>query len=244
MSTSNGNADTSPNSDPAELEKFGRIADQWWDPEGPFKPLHAINPLRLEYIAERVELDGASVLDIGCGGGLLCEGLASRGADVLGIDLSDANLDAARAHASEAALGIAYRNVEAASLASESPGTFDAVTCLEMLEHVPHPEQIVAACAALVKPGGSVFFSTINRNVKSFLLAIVAGEYVLGLLPKGTHEYAKLIRPAELGRACRAAGLQLHELTGLHHNPLTESYWLGGNVDVNYLVHARRPGNA
>jgi 2-polyprenyl-6-hydroxyphenyl methylase/3-demethylubiquinone-9 3-methyltransferase len=234
MSTPNINAD------PAELAKFGRLAEQWWDPSGPFAPLHAINPLRLTFIAERCALGNARVLDVGCGGGLLAEAMARRGARVTGIDLNDANLAAATAHAESEGVDVEYRCIDVAALATEAPGHYDVITCLEMLEHVPRPELTVAACAALTKPGGVLFFSTINRNLKSFLLAIVAGEYVLGLLPKGTHEYARLIRPAELGRACRGAGLDLVELAGLHLNPLTRTYRLGGNVDVNYLAYAHK----
>jgi len=231
---------TMANVDASELAKFASRAGEWWDPRGAFRTLHEINELRLDYIAQRAELKGARVLDVGCGGGLLAEGLASRGARVTGIDMAPENVAAAVHHATAGALTIDYRCVDVEELASERAGAFDVVTCLEMLEHVPEPERIVAACAAAVRPGGAVFFSTINRNLKSFALAIVGAEYVLGLLPRGTHEYRKLIRPAELAGWCRRASLDVGELTGLHFNPATRSYWLDGNVDVNYFASARR----
>lgn len=228
------------NVDASELAKFASRAGEWWDPRGAFRTLHEINELRLDYIAQRAELKGANVLDVGCGGGLLAEGLASRGARVTGIDMAPENVAAAAHHAAAGALTIDYRCVDVEDLARERAGAFDVVTCLEMLEHVPEPERIVAACAAAVRPGGAVFFSTINRNLKSFAIAIVGAEYVLGLLPRGTHEYRKLIRPAELAQWCRRTGLDVGELTGLHFNPATRSYWLDGNVDVNYFASARR----
>jgi 2-polyprenyl-6-hydroxyphenyl methylase/3-demethylubiquinone-9 3-methyltransferase len=232
------------NADPAELAKFGNLAARWWDLEGPFRTLHALNPLRVDYIAARTRLDGARVLDVGCGGGILAEGLAQRGAHVVGTDLAPENIAAAAAHAATANVAIDYRLVDVAALAEAEPAGYDVVTCLELLEHVPDPARIVAACATLAKPGGALFFSTINRNPKSFLLAIVGAEYVLGLVPKGTHEYLKLVRPAELGAACRSAGLDLKELTGLHYNPLLDRYSLGGNVDVNYFAYALKRANA
>lgn len=230
------------NVDSAELAKFASRADRWWDPQGPFRTLHDINELRLDYVASRAALAGARVLDVGCGGGLLAEGLARRGAHVLGLDLAEENIEVARAHAEDQDLELEYRCADVATVAAAEPGSFDVVTCLEVLEHVPRPEAIVAECAAALRPGGAAFFSTLNRNPKSFLLAIVAAEYLLGLLPRGTHEYLKLVRPSELARWCRLSGLEVLELTGLHFNPATKSYRLGGNVDVNYFLYAFKPG--
>lgn len=235
-------AETTVNADPQELAKFGDLAHRWWDPEGEFRPLHQINPLRLDWIASQAELAGREVLDVGCGGGILAESMARRGAKVLGIDLSTKPLRVARLHAMEAGVAsLDYREVAVEQLAAERPASFDVVTCMEMLEHVPEPASVVRACAALVKPGGSVFFSTLNRNPKSFLFAIVGAEHVLGLLPKGTHEYARFIRPSELARFARDAGLEADALKGLGYNPLTRRYWLGEDTDVNYLMACRRP---
>lgn len=231
---------TEPNADPGELAKFESLADRWWNSDGPMKALHEINPLRLDYIDKRAPLIGARVLDVGCGAGLLSEGMARRGAQVLGIDLAQASLEVAATHAREHNVQVQYRRQSAEQLAAEQPGEFEIVTCLEMLEHVPDPAQVVAACARAVQPGGTVFFSTINRNLKSFLLAIVGAEHVLGMLPRGTHEYEKLIRPSELAGWCREAGLQVLDITGLHYNPLTRMFRLGGNVDVNYFAETRR----
>jgi 2-polyprenyl-6-hydroxyphenyl methylase / 3-demethylubiquinone-9 3-methyltransferase len=229
------------NVDANELHKFESRAAEWWDTEGPFKTLHQINGLRLDYLGQRVPLARARVLDVGCGGGILSEGLAERGAEVVGIDLGWDNIAAAQAHAEGRGLRVEYRCVDVERVAADAAGSFDVVACLEMLEHVPDPSRIVAACATAVRPGGAVFFSTINRNAKSFALAIVAAEYITGLVPRGTHEYHRLVRPAELARWCRNSGLDMHELTGLHLNPLTNTYWLGANVDVNYFAYTRRP---
>jgi len=228
------------NADPAEIAKFEALAARWWDPHSEFKPLHDINPLRLHFINDRVGLKGKKILDVGCGGGILAEAMAALGADVTGIDLGEAPLAVARLHLKESGQSVLYRRISAEDLAAESPGAFDVVTCLEMLEHVPDPASTVRACATLVRPQGQVFFSTINRNPKSWLFAIVGAEYMLKLLPRGTHEYAKLIRPSELALWCREAGLDIRELTGMHYNPLTQHYRLGPGVDVNYLAFATR----
>ena len=230
------------NADPQELDKFGDLAHRWWDAEGEFRPLHQINPLRLDWIAQRARLPGARVLDVGCGGGILAESMAQRGAEVLGIDLSVKPLKVAQLHAMEAGVsGLNYREVAAEDLADEQPGSFEVVTCMEMLEHVPDPASVVRACTRLVKPGGHVFFSTINRNAKAFLFAIVGAEYVLSLLPKGTHEYARFLRPSELAGFARDAGLTVDEFKGMQYNPVTKRYWLSANTDVNYLVACHRP---
>jgi len=228
------------NVDPAELAKFQDLASRWWDASSEFKPLHQINPLRLDWIGERVELSGSRVLDVGCGGGILAESMSHKGADVLGIDLAEAPLAVARLHAMETGATLAYQEISAEDCAAEQPGSFDTVTCLEMLEHVPDPASTVAACAALVKPGGRVFFSTLNRNPKSWLFAIVGAEYVLRLLPRGTHDWQKFIKPSELGNYCREAGLQVDEIIGLTYNPLTRHYKLEKDVDVNYMICASR----
>lgn len=234
---------TATNVDPQEIAKFEALAERWWDPNSEFRPLHQINPLRLNYIDERVGgLPGKKVIDIGCGGGLVAEGMARRGATVTGIDLGEAPLAVARLHAEKEGIEVEYLNIPAETIAAERAGQYDAVTCLEMLEHVPDPASVVAACAQLVKPGGQIFFSTINRNPKSFLFAIVGAEYVLRLLPRGTHEYKKFIRPSELAGWCRDAGLQVRDTTGMTYNPLTEVYRLGRDVDVNYLMHAVKNG--
>ena len=236
---------TTTNADPQELDKFGELAHKWWDTEGDFKPLHRINPLRLDWIAQRAPLAGKEVLDVGCGGGILAESMAQRGARVLGIDLSVKPLKVARLHAMESGVaGLEYREVAVEALAAERPASFDVVTCMEMLEHVPDPASVVASCAALVRPGGRVFFSTLNRNPRSFLFAIVGAEHVLKLLPKGTHDYAKFIRPSELSGFARAAGLEVAEMAGMEYNPLTQRYWLSGHTSFNYLVACRRPQSA
>ena len=232
------------NIDSAEIAKFDALAARWWDPDGDFRPLHQINPLRLDYIRQRAELSGRKVLDVGCGGGILTEAMAAKGAIVTGIDMAEKPLGVARLHKAESGADIEYLKSTAESLAAERAGEYDVVTCLEMLEHVPSPGVVIEACRDLVKPGGDVFFSTINRNPKSFLFAIVGAEYVLKLLPKGTHEYEKFIRPSELDEWARAAGLEVRGSTGLHYNPLTREYWLAPNVDVNYMMHYRRPDAA
>lgn len=229
------------NFDPAELAKFSDLAHRWWDKNSEFRPLHEINPLRLDWINALTALKGRRVLDVGCGGGILADAMARQGADVLGIDLSRKALKVAQLHALEAqTAGVQYREISAEALAAEQPGSFDVVTCMEMLEHVPDPSSIVKACATLVKPGGHVFFSTINRNAKAFLLAIVGAEYVLNMLPRGTHEYAKLIKPSELASYCRPAGLDLRQARGMAYNPLTRHYWLSADTSVNYLVATQK----
>ena len=229
------------NADPAELAKFSELAHRWWDPESEFRPLHQINPLRLEWINGQVPLAGCRVLDVGCGGGILSDSMARKGAQVTGIDLSSKALKVAQLHALEAGTEhVDYREISAEALALEQPASFDVVTCMEMLEHVPDPASVVQACATLVKPGGWVFLSTINRNPKSYLFAIVGAEYLLKLLPKGTHEYAKMIRPSELAGYCRSAGLSLEQTRGMEYNPLTQRYWLSGDTSVNYLLATRK----
>ncbi|SEA29390.1 bifunctional 2-polyprenyl-6-hydroxyphenol methylase/3-demethylubiquinol 3-O-methyltransferase UbiG [Acidovorax soli] len=231
----------SVNADPAELAKFSELAHRWWDPESEFRPLHQINPLRLEWIDSRAALSAKAVLDVGCGGGILSDSMARKGADVTGIDLSTKALRVARLHALEAqTANLRFREISVEALAAEQPASFDVVTCMEMLEHVPDPASVVQACARLVKPGGWVFFSTINRNAKAFALAIVGAEYILNMLPRGTHEYAKLLRPSELAASCRAAGLDVTDTCGLEHNPLTRRYWLSSDTSVNYMFATRR----
>jgi 2-polyprenyl-6-hydroxyphenyl methylase/3-demethylubiquinone-9 3-methyltransferase len=233
------------NADAQELAKFSELAHKWWDPESEFRPLHQINPLRLEWIDTLAALRGKTVLDVGCGGGILAEAMAGRAVQVTGIDLAARPLGVARLHALEAGVeNLEYREIATEALAAEQPAVYDVVTCMEMLEHVPDPAAVVQACATLVKPGGWVFFSTLNRNPKSFLFAIVGAEYVLRLLPRGTHEYARFIRPSELARWVRDAGLDLQGSRGMEYNPLTRRYWLSGDTSVNYLLACRRPGGA
>ena len=228
------------NADPAELDKFGDLAHRWWDPNSEFKPLHDINPLRLGWIDSQIGLAGKRILDVGCGGGLLSEGMAVFGADVTGIDLSEKPLAVARLHLLESGQKVDYRKIAVEQLADEIPGAFDAVTCLEMLEHVPNPSSVIAACARLVKPGGQVFFSTLNRNAKAYLFAVIGAEYVMKMLPKGTHDYAKFIKPSELARWAKMAGLEPEELIGMNYNPLNQQYTLGPDTKVNYLMRAIR----
>lgn len=232
---------TNLNSDPAELAKFNDLAHRWWDPNSEFKPLHEINPLRLDHIDRLAGLSGKRVLDVGCGGGILSESMAARGAAVTGIDLGEKPLGVAKLHLLESGLSVDYRAVSAEDFAAEQPGGFDVITCMEMLEHVPDPASTVAACAALARPGAHLFFSTINRNPKSFLFAIIGAEYVLKLLPKGTHDYAKFITPAELARMCRQSGLEPAGVTGMTYNPFSKVYRLGSDATVNYIIHARKP---
>ena len=226
------------NVDPLELEKFSQLAHRWWDPSAEFKPLHDINPLRLDYIDGIAALRGKSVLDVGCGGGILTEGMAARGARVTGIDLADKPLKVAQLHLLESGRQVDYRLIAPEALARESPGGFDIVTCMELLEHVPEPAATVQACADLARPDGRLFFSTLNRNLKSYLLAVVGAEYVLKLLPRGTHDYARFIKPSELASLCRAAGLRVTGITGMTYNPFSRDYSLGTNADVNYILHA------
>ncbi len=234
---------TPTNMDPTEIAKFEALASRWWDPNSEFKPLHDINPLRLDYIDRLAGgLAGKRVLDVGCGGGILSEAMAARGAEVTGIDLGEAPLSVAELHLLESGEQVEYRRIAAEALADEMPAAFDVVTCMEMLEHVPDPGAIVAACSRLVKPDGKVFFSTINRNPKSFLFAIVGAEYLLNLLPKGTHEYAKFIRPSELDHWARQSGLETIDVTGMSYNPLSGRYWLGNDVSVNYLCATVKTG--
>jgi 2-polyprenyl-6-hydroxyphenyl methylase/3-demethylubiquinone-9 3-methyltransferase len=230
------------NVDPQELAKFSELAHRWWDPDSEFRPLHQINPLRLEWIDSLAHLKGQRALDVGCGGGILAEAMARRASHVTGVDLATRPLGVARLHAMESGVeNIEYREIAAEALAAEAPGRFDVVTCMEMLEHVPDPSSVVRACATLVRPGGWVFFSTLNRNPKSFLFAIIGAEYVLRLLPKGTHEYARFIRPSELARWTRESGLTLEGSKGMEYNPLTRRYRLSGDTSVNYLFACRRP---
>ena len=228
------------NADPEELRKFGELAHRWWDPTGEFAPLHAINPLRLEWIAARANLSGARVVDIGCGGGILAESMAARGADVTGIDLSEKPLAVAALHSLESGIKVRYEAIASEDLAAREPSRYDIVTCMEMLEHVPDPASVVRACATMVKPNGRVFFSTINRNPKAYLFAVLGAEYLLRLLPKGTHDYQRFITPSELSRHARVANLALDSMIGLHYNPLTRRYWLASNVDVNYMMAMTR----
>ena len=228
------------NVDAGEVKKFTAMAARWWDPDGDFKPLHRINPLRMNYISQRCELSGAAVVDIGCGGGLLSEAMAAAGAKVTGVDAADAPLQVARLHLLESGQHVDYVLATAEKLLETHAEKFDLVTCLEMLEHVPDPSSVVNACAGLVKPGGQVIFSTINRNAKAYALAIIGAEYVLGMLPKGTHDYSKFIRPSELAAWCRNAGLTVHDITGMTYNPLTDQFRLKRDTDVNYLMHCSR----
>lgn len=229
------------NVDPAELEKFSELAHRWWDPESEFRPLHEINPLRLDYIDGIAALRDKNVLDVGCGGGILAEAMAARGARVTGIDLADKPLKVAQLHLLESKLDVVYRNIAVEALAQEAPQNFDVVTCMEMLEHVPDPASAIRACATLLKPGGHAFFATLNRNPKSYLYAIIGAEYVLNLLPRGTHDYARFIKPSELSATCRSAGLDIAGITGMTYNPFSKIYALEADSSVNYILCARAP---
>lgn len=236
--------DTAPNIDASEIHKFEEIASRWWDPESEFKPLHEINPLRLGYLQSQVKLAGKKVLDVGCGGGILAESMAAAGAEVTGIDMGEEPLRVAELHTLETGVEVDYRQITAEALADDMPGAFDVVTCMEMLEHVPDPGSVVDACARLVRPGGHVFFSTLNRNPKSYLFAIIGAEYMLNLLPHGTHDYARFIRPAELDRWVRVTDLRIVEFTGLTYNPVTRVYRLAPkDISVNYMAACRRPAH-
>jgi 2-polyprenyl-6-hydroxyphenyl methylase/3-demethylubiquinone-9 3-methyltransferase len=226
------------NADAAELNKFSELAHKWWDKSSEFKPLHDINPLRLNYIDQAAGLNGKAVLDVGCGGGILCESMTQKGAKVTGIDLGEKALKVAQLHSLESGITVDYQLISVEALADKQPASFDVVTCLEMLEHVPNPASVVAACAKLVKPGGHVFFSTINRNPKSYLFAVIGAEYVLNMLPRGTHDYQKFIKPSELASWMRPAGLSLQHQIGMSYNPITQHYWLDDNVSVNYMLHS------
>lgn len=242
MNVDNQSSSRRRNVDPAEIAKFDALASRWWDPDGEFRPLHEMNPVRLEWIDRRAGgLNGLRVADIGCGGGILAESMAAAGATVTGADLAEAPLTVAKLHLLESGHDVEYLRIAVEELAAEREGAYDVVTCMEMLEHVPDPAAVIAACARLVKPGGDVFFSTINRNPKAFFMAIVGAEYVMRLLPRGTHEYARFIKPSELDGWARAAGLDATGITGIHYSPLTRRFSMGANVDVNYLMHFRRP---
>jgi 2-polyprenyl-6-hydroxyphenyl methylase/3-demethylubiquinone-9 3-methyltransferase len=229
------------NVDPAEIQKFSELAHRWWDPSSEFRPLHEINPLRLEWINQRAPLAGKKVIDIGCGGGILTESMAKKGADVTGIDLSEKALKVADLHSLESGAQVRYQKIAAEDMAAAEAGQYDVVTCMEMLEHVPDPASVIKACQSLVKPGGYVFFSTLNRNLKSYLFAVIGAEYLLQLLPKGTHDYAKFITPAELSQSIRNAGLEVLGMKGLSYNPLTKIYSLNNDTSVNYMVACKRP---
>jgi len=229
------------NVDQSEIAKFSALAHRWWDPNSEFKPLHAINPLRLNWIKSIVNLEGKKVVDIGCGGGILAESIAQSGADTTGIDLSEKALKVAELHALEVGAKLTYRSISAEDLANEQPEQYDVVTCMEMLEHVPNPRAIVQACAKLAKPGATLFFSTLNRNAKSYMMAILGAEYILKMLPKGTHDYSKFIKPSELAEYVRENGLELIDMMGLHYTPIVDHYYLGPNVDVNYMIAVKKP---